>query len=162
MSEQWDDGVITARRVVCVITVNCVVIKCSGVLLKMRDVKVHCRLITVKPAHNTASSLTREAVRCRLARLIGSVRWFWQMEGLKKRGGGGVYMLHQQPEHVKGQSHYPQTPAAHQASTNQHVVFSAECHSPAEKHTNRWKWRFELMSSSNQGHETVGLFFRPR
>lgn len=134
VSDQWDDGVITANHAVCVFTVNCVVIKSMGVLLKTRDVKVRCRLTTVKvreatvkPGYNTASSLTSEVVRCRLARLIGSGRRFWQMEGLsKKKKEQKKKKLHEQPENVKGQSHYPRTPAAHQASTNQQAVFSPQ------------------------------------
>lgn len=43
-----DDGVITANHVVCVIIVNYDVIKCAGVLLKMRAEDVRCGLITVK------------------------------------------------------------------------------------------------------------------
>lgn len=43
-----DDVVITDHHVVCVIIVNYDVIKRTGVLLKMRGVKVHCWLITPK------------------------------------------------------------------------------------------------------------------
>lgn len=61
-SEQLDNIVITANHVVRVIIVNNDVIKCMGVLLKMRDVKVCCGLITakvtgaaVKPGFGTGS-----------------------------------------------------------------------------------------------------------
>lgn len=65
-----DNGVITANHVVRVIIANYDVIKCMGVLLKMRDVKVRCGLITVKvtgvtvkPGRSTGSQLTNKVVR---------------------------------------------------------------------------------------------------